>query len=71
MPALPLQLLLGAAAIAAGLNTMHWREMPQPSGGSSRRLRQWLWFLGCFNCGLLLQVRMLAVARVGLACCTS
>ena len=70
MPALPLRLLLGAATVAAGVNTMHWREMPEPSGGSSRRLRQWLWFLGCFNCGLLLQVRTLAVARVGLACCT-
>lgn len=56
MAALPLQMLLGAAAVAAGLNTVHWRQMPDPSPASARQLRQWLWFIGCINCGLLLQV---------------
>mmetsp|Transcript_12892 Transcript_12892/g.38945 ORF Transcript_12892/g.38945 Transcript_12892/m.38945 type:complete len:410 (+) Transcript_12892:160-1389(+) len=55
MAALPLQMLLGAAAVAAGLNTVHWRQMPDPSPASARQLRQWLWFIGCINCGLLLQ----------------
>lgn len=62
MPALPLQLVLAAAAIGTAINVPHWSAQPQPPVKSAIRLRQWLWFLGCINCGLLGQALGASVA---------
>lgn len=53
MPAPPLQLLLAAAAIGTVINIIHWKAQPNPTATSAVRLRSWLWFLGCIDCGLL------------------
>lgn len=53
MPVLPLQLLLTSAAVGTVINVAHWSSQPQPPAELALRLRRWLWFLGCINCGLL------------------
>ncbi len=63
MPALLLQLSLGAAAMSGAVNAQHLAARGRPELGlaaRARRLRQWLQALGCIGCGLLWQVHMMS-----------